>query len=218
MNVVLLRRLFYSRNRRDSSQEHNARKFPYIRLVLVSAVGTTLAIPFLLFFIIHQSPSIVPWISWKDTHSGWFPSPNAHPCSADGSQGYSRIGQYAAIQWRQGPDAYLIDFSRWLNVICAAVWLVFFSVTPDTTRVYGPLAAHLYRLLRLPKHRLGSDSGNEDAPPISTSRFQGTSGSVANWFATIGSRAAIDTRTSIAHLGSQRAGTSIYLNKLSQEP
>ena len=213
MNVVLLRRLFYSCSRGDSLREHSIRKYSYVRLTSVSAVGTTLAIPLLLFFIIKQSSSLLRWVSWENTHAGAFLTECSNFLLIDEFQDYSRIGQYTALQWRQGPDASLMIFSRWLNVLCAAIWLLFFAYTPDTARFYGPFVSRAYHWLPLPRNRGKSDPGSGTALPTSSARFHGTTGTVANWFATIGSGAAVNSWT-----GTEKMVENQHSDIMSPEP
>jgi len=60
------------------------------------------------------------------------------------STGLSRTDQYPSAVWRSYSGIVIgIEISRWVPVLTAFVWLVFFGYTSETRRLYGPILRNI---------------------------------------------------------------------------
>lgn len=64
---------------------------------------------------------IQPWRGWDDTHYN-----------------FSRVGQYAAGQWRSQPQLEMsLELTRWFPIICAFLFVIFFGFTKEAQDSYS---------------------------------------------------------------------------------
>jgi hypothetical protein len=93
----------------------------YIRLMWLAGIEVFLTVPIALFFLVYNVTvlHLYPWISWEDTH--------AH---------FNREGQFPAILWRNSPFGSILEFARWIYVVCAILFFSFFGFAEEARRNY----------------------------------------------------------------------------------
>ena len=92
----------------------------YFRLMWLAGIEALLTVPIAGFFLIYNAMNVNPWISWENTHFD-----------------FDRVDQYPAILWRNSPGANVIEFSRWLYIVCAILFFSFFGFAEEARFHYG---------------------------------------------------------------------------------
>jgi len=102
------------------SSHSNLTNSRYIRIMLLAATNAVCSAVLQLISLVQQfSKKLEPWTSFKELH--------AH---------ISVVPKYTAEQWRPGSDAFYIDLSRWLWVICALLFFAFFGFSDEAMKYY----------------------------------------------------------------------------------
>ncbi|TDL18859.1 STE3-domain-containing protein [Rickenella mellea] len=111
--VLTLRSFSARRSRFQTSQR-------YVRLMLLSTTDVAFTIGFSTWVIYSDAKFVNPYISWADTHSY-----------------FSVIHTFPSIIWRNEHDTSVaVEFSRWNIVMCAIVFIAFFSFAEETRGNY----------------------------------------------------------------------------------
>jgi pheromone a factor receptor len=123
---VLSIRAFYRRQSQFKellSLNKNLNAGRYLRLMCLASVDLVCTVPFAVYFIysdLHLQPGLSPYKGWADTH--------AH---------FSRVNQIPAIIWRyDARNATSLELSRWLIIVCAFVFFMFFGFADEARKHY----------------------------------------------------------------------------------
>jgi len=133
----------------------------YFRIMALSCVDLFFTIPMLVFYVVHKSRSLNPWISWANRKSSAWPiiiNLVSKQCGrADNSIhsiDFSQIDSVPSALWRRSPSRVLsLELSRWTPVVVAFVWLIFFGYTNETRRLYGPILRRIWESTPFSKPR-----------------------------------------------------------------
>ncbi|TDL26972.1 STE3-like pheromone receptor [Rickenella mellea] len=92
----------------------------YLRLVGLALCSIIFTLPLSLFMIVMNSRNIRPYIGWQNTHYS-----------------YSTVDQFPSIMWRANRnEAVSVEFSRWMNILCALVFFAIFDLSSEGLRMY----------------------------------------------------------------------------------
>lgn len=92
----------------------------YTRLVALSVTDILLTVPFSSYYI-YLNAFVLPLYpyDWNSTHYG-----------------FDRVDTYPAALWKETPVAAGTEFSRWIYVIGAALFFIFFGLSEDARLIY----------------------------------------------------------------------------------
>jgi len=112
----------------------------YARLMCLSGFGS-LATIILGSYVLYRNcvyQPIYPWVSWANTHAD-----------------FHRVDQYPEIIWSK-VSGFDIEFSRWMNVICAFTFFAFFGFAEEARRYYATAAQSVTKRLGISTGSFGS--------------------------------------------------------------
>jgi len=92
----------------------------YFRLIFLAGIEALLTVPIAGLYLIYNVTHLKPWISWGDTHSY-----------------FNRADQVPAMLWHRLPGVWLVEFSRWLFIICAILFFSFFGFAEEARLHYS---------------------------------------------------------------------------------
>ena len=107
----------------------------YFRLMALATTELFCTIPFgaFLMYMDLTSDAVQPYKGWADTHFD-----------------YSQVNQYPATIWRLDRSAEIcIEMSRWLVIICAWIFFMFFGFADEARRNYRMALLNLAQRLHL---------------------------------------------------------------------
>ncbi|TDL19564.1 STE3-domain-containing protein [Rickenella mellea] len=152
---VLTLRAFYSRrlqiNEFITSDACPMTSQRYTRLMILASTEVAFTIPFSAWVLYRNIENIQPYISWNDTHSY-----------------FGVISTFPSIIWRNDRYARIYcEFGRWSFVMCAIVFIGFFTFAEESRRKY-------YNLFDAVAKRFGwslpteavPKRGNDTLPPM----------------------------------------------------
>lgn len=94
----------------------------YFRLMALAGTETLCTTAVTTAYVIINSTLLYPWISWEDTHSD-----------------FHRADLILASIWRKRPlVAQRVELTRWLFVVCAILFFIFFGFAEEVRKLYGP--------------------------------------------------------------------------------
>ncbi|TDL18862.1 STE3-domain-containing protein [Rickenella mellea] len=123
--VLTLKPFSARRSRFDSfySSGHSSQR--YVRLMLLSVTDVAFTIAFSTWVICSNAKEMNPYISWADTHSG-----------------FSVIHTFPSMIWRSAHDLRVdVEFDRWNIIMCAIVFIAFFTFAEETRGKYKSVLA-----------------------------------------------------------------------------
>ncbi|TDL19931.1 STE3-domain-containing protein [Rickenella mellea] len=136
------------RSRFDSlySSPHSSQR--YIRLMLLSATEVVFTVAFSTWVIYANAKEINPYISWTDTHSD-----------------FGVVRTFPSMIWHSVHDwRVAVEFNRWNIIICAIVFIAFFTFADETrgnyNTVFGPLAKRVKLRSAISQPRCSDKSSN----------------------------------------------------------
>ncbi|KAJ3522879.1 hypothetical protein NMY22_g11694 [Coprinellus aureogranulatus] len=117
-------RLFWKRHARFNellSHYRNLNTSRYVRLMSLASIDIITTIPLASWaFCNNIRQGTYPWLGWNDTHFG-----------------FSRIDRVPAMFWRRDPlNVSGFEFTRWMPVVCAAVFFAFFGFADEARKNY----------------------------------------------------------------------------------
>ncbi|TDL16350.1 STE3-domain-containing protein [Rickenella mellea] len=101
----------------------------YMRLLYLSCTEIVFTIPFASWVLYTDIINIAPYISWADTHSF-----------------FHLVWAYPSIIWHNEKELRpIVEFYRWNIIICAIVFIGFFTFADESRRNYGILFGRLMK-------------------------------------------------------------------------
>ena len=97
----------------------------YVRLMCLAGFGSFTTLTFGTIGLIRTiTNGVNPWLGWADTHVD-----------------FSRVDEIPSLLWRASPGTEAsLEFSRWLNVICAFAFFGFFGFADEARKNYRSVA------------------------------------------------------------------------------
>jgi len=123
------------------SVNKNLRVGRYLRLMTLSGIETISTLSIGIYVLYLNTTVLEPWKGWEDTHVN-----------------FSFVGQYPAVLWRAAPIAPMIELSRWLVVVCAVVFFVFFGFAEEARKNYRSAAQSVAKHVGVSTSSFGTGS------------------------------------------------------------
>ncbi len=137
IRFFLTRRLQFQTLLKSSQSGLNSSQ--YLRLMALSGsdifLGFPLSLYYLLYYVIRNAKDLLPF-DWSDVHYGW---------SYVGRVPFTDFPRY----YYAAENFISTDLSRWLAVVLAIVFFLFFGIAEDATAEYLKWIDRVKRLLRL---------------------------------------------------------------------
>ncbi|TDL15323.1 pheromone receptor [Rickenella mellea] len=123
--VLILKSFSTRRSRFDSfySSGHSSQR--YVRLMLLSVTDVVFTIAFSTWVIFSNANETKPYISWADTHSD-----------------FGVVRTFPSMIWRSVHELRVdVEFDRWNIIMCALVFIAFFTFAEETRGKYKSVLA-----------------------------------------------------------------------------
>jgi pheromone a factor receptor len=181
---VLNMRLFWRSSQMFNGlpgSNQNPNQSRYNRLIALSAVEILGSLPVSLYTLYANAYYIPvqPWISWENTHYHYF-----------------AVDQVSSAEWHaDATSGAMLEVNRWIPVIAAFLFFLFFGFAEEARRHYRKAYSHASSSLRLPALRTGKSGASGSSPPYTPSssfghsfkRGMATFSSFKDGFSTLGS-------------------------------
>lgn len=106
----------------------------------LAGMDILLNLPFQLAVIIISKDSYLPWVSWEYVHHGEWDefclTPARHGAQSNAFPDFGRISQFPSILWKNSEGAHGLEFPRWVLVVCALVFFMFFGFAEEARKNY----------------------------------------------------------------------------------
>jgi hypothetical protein len=182
--LVLNMRLFWRSSQMFNGlpgSNQNPNQSRYNRLIALSAVEILGSLPVSLYTLYANAYYIPvqPWISWENTHYHYF-----------------AVDQVSSAEWHaDATSGAMLEVNRWIPVIAAFLFFLFFGFAEEARRHYRKAYSHASSSLRLPALRTGKSGASGSSPPYTPSssfghsfkRGMATFSSFKDGFSTLGS-------------------------------
>ncbi|TDL19572.1 STE3-domain-containing protein [Rickenella mellea] len=90
-----------------------------VRLMCLAGTDIAFTIPLSVWVLVSDIRSMKPYVSWEDLHHAF------------------SVRTYPDIVWRNDGDLrFIVEVSRWIIILCALIFIVFFTFTEESRRKY----------------------------------------------------------------------------------
>ncbi|TDL19557.1 STE3-domain-containing protein [Rickenella mellea] len=121
----------------------------HVRLMCLASTDIAFTIPFCVWGLQADISTIHPYVSWEDTHFG-----------------FSIIRTYPDIIWRNNETSrILVEFCRWIVILCAVVFIAFFTFAEESRKNYGAIFCAAKKRF-CPWNRKGSSTRTSDPSSV----------------------------------------------------
>jgi len=144
------------------SVNKNLRVGRYLRLMMLSGIETVSTLSIGSYALYLNITVLEPWKGWEDTHVD-----------------FSFVGQYPAVLWRATPFAPMLELSRWLVIVCAVVFFIFFGFAEEARKNYRSAAQSVVKHVGVSTGSFGTGStfsskGSKSSTSLSATASGGT--------------------------------------------